>query len=693
MPDEGVHNHIGSVYAGKVIQARDVQVTFAAGQPEFDVDDYAHAVSQWALDLLVAGSAEAPLRLGDLHGDQLVRAAAGGPVGTFWEMLREHPNLVLRGDPGAGKSTMLRWIAHSLAQRQLNGQNPDCLPVLVHARVFRRGSPLAAAIRAAVLAELGPLLLDDLPSDLFAQPAPGDRPWLVLVDGLDELSGADRLHLAFSAITSAARRHGFLRFVVATRPVPTVDRAELPIFDLLGFGEDSLAEFAQRWFEARRIPEPAVAAALLIRHVREREIGSWAGKPQVAGLLCGEVVRSGGRNLPVAMVDLCDLLVRALGASRVVSVLERAAAERYFRDADLPLLDSIRGEVPGLDAAAVRKLLRGNEMFVATPGGIDFSHATVEEYFAARFVVRRLAAAAAEERFEAVVRIVDLLSPGYAFAVSQVPLFAVEMWGRRGLDPNDLILDFLYSAPEKFWSLARRLRSAGVVFGEALLAEFAESTLGIDLDEADRLGTAETLLDLDELNGIRRLLSIAADVDLQDAVRLDAIGQAVRRSPAAAAAMNFLVRARESSWEYPDNEAAALELAATGGEDDDRLAGLDLIAHCEVLPDEVRLRAACVAVQAEGHEAYLRLLKLRFGGKLTALLGEEAVHGLVEACTVLRSMAADSDLPAEVRLEAADELAYAYDDSAAEAFRALAEDPHLTESHRRRAAEALADLD
>jgi len=196
------------------------------------------------------------------------------------------------------------------------------------------------------------------------------------------------------------------------------------------------------------------------------------------------------------------------------------------------------------------------------------------------------------------------------------------------------------------------------------------------------------LLDLGHPEGIARLLEMAVDVDLPDASRIAAIKTARNSSPAAAAAVSFLVKRHDfPDWEFPYSAIDAIPDVV----DDTILEGLALIIQNRNLTDGARLHAAALAAMSEGEPAYRQLLKQWSSADLTALLGEEAAHGIAEAWSVLWRMVTDPDLAPDRRFNAADELATLDDDSGVSALRILADDPDLDARYRRRAAAALAD--
>ncbi|HQH85713.1 MAG TPA: SUMF1/EgtB/PvdO family nonheme iron enzyme, partial [Anaerolineaceae bacterium] len=171
------------------------------------------------------------------------------------DVLKKHAGLILLGDPGAGKSTFLKYLTVQLALGQDLGLG-DRLPVLV---------PLAAYANAL---EAGDVRLDDFIADYFCQTC-GDLPVsemlrqaleagrvLVLLDGLDEVKDQG---LRVTVVERAVQFYNFHRrsgnkFVITSRIIgyrevrPNAD--DLIEGTLIDFDDEEIQLFVERWTSA-----------------------------------------------------------------------------------------------------------------------------------------------------------------------------------------------------------------------------------------------------------------------------------------------------------------------------------------------------------------------------------------------------------------------------------------------------------
>ena len=173
------------------------------------------------------------------------------------DVLREHAGLILLGDPGAGKSTFLKYLTLQLTLGQ--GEElglGERLPVLM---------PLAAYANAL---EDGDVRLDDFIADYFCQTC-GELPVgemlrqalktgraLVLLDGLDEVKDKG---LRGTVVERAVQFYNFHRragnkFVITSRIIgyrevrPNAE--DLMEGTLIDFDDEEIQLFVERWTSA-----------------------------------------------------------------------------------------------------------------------------------------------------------------------------------------------------------------------------------------------------------------------------------------------------------------------------------------------------------------------------------------------------------------------------------------------------------
>ncbi|MFF9023988.1 NACHT domain-containing protein [Streptomyces eurythermus] len=317
------------------------------------------------------------------------------------EALAGGSRVLLRGDAGSGKTTLVQWLAVTAARDA--GRIPYVLPL----RTLIRTGPLPAP--DGFLAAVGCPLT---PPQGWAERVLAAGRGLILVDGLDEIPAADR-----------HRTRDWLRSLLAAYPGNAVLLTSRPTAvrpDWLadeGFRELTLAPmrraevatFVHRWHEAARAPE--YEQPLLDSLRTKRDLARLATNPLMCGLICA-LHRERRGYLPTGRKELYDaaltmLLARRdrergmgaeLGEEAQLELLQRLAyalvlSGRTEMDLDtaegivercLPTIASASG-----DATAVLRalLLRSGLLRQPAEGVVDFVHRTFQDYLGARYAV------------------------------------------------------------------------------------------------------------------------------------------------------------------------------------------------------------------------------------------------------------------------------------------------------------------
>lgn len=203
------------------------------------------------------------------------------------EALKEH-RLLIKGDPGAGKTTFLRFLSFTLCQRWL-GEEPS----LSAAPVFwPEPPPLPLLIKPAVLMEYirqhkgkgeGFPVEDDSPEwlVLFIEKMGVENNWglsadaireklkegncLILIDGLDEAPDVSIREKVLSLATRTINAYNECKVVVTTRPIALTDTrlpsgfAEVQIAPL---DDQSIDVFLSRWCKALYADAPEKSECL-----------------------------------------------------------------------------------------------------------------------------------------------------------------------------------------------------------------------------------------------------------------------------------------------------------------------------------------------------------------------------------------------------------------------------------------------
>ncbi|RSN51634.1 ATP-binding protein [Streptomyces sp. WAC 04229] len=342
------------------------------------------------------------------------------------DALRTHDRVLLRGDAGSGKTTLVQWLAVTAAR------DGDRVPYVLPLRTLIRSGTLPAP--TAFLTAVGCPLT---PPEGWAERVLTAGRALVLVDGLDEIPAAER-HRTRDWLLALIRAYPGNRWLLTSRP-----SAVRPDW-LAGEGFRELAltpmrradvtTFVRRWHTAARAPE--YEALLLDSLHTKRDLARLATNPLMCGLICA-LHRERRGYLPTGRKELYDAALTMLLARRdrergmeAVDLGEEAQLELLQRlayalvlsgrtEMDVATAESIvERALPSVasaagrgDAATVLRalLLRSGLLRRPAEGSLDFVHRTFQDYLGARYAVEEghldvIAARAADTHWEDVVR-------------------------------------------------------------------------------------------------------------------------------------------------------------------------------------------------------------------------------------------------------------------------------------------------
>ncbi|MGQ4434954.1 MULTISPECIES: NACHT domain-containing protein [unclassified Streptomyces] len=320
------------------------------------------------------------------------------------EALVSHDRVLLRGDAGSGKTTLVQWLAVTAAA------DGDRIPYVLPLRTLIRTGQLPSP--AHFLTAVG---CPHTPPEGWAERVLATGRALILVDGLDEIPSADR-HRTRDWLLSLIGAFPGNRWLLTSRP--TAVRPDWLATE--GFRELTLAPmrrpevktFVERWHTAAEAPE--YEAPLLDSLHTKRDLARLATNPLMCGLICA-LHRERRGYLPTGRKELYDaaltmLLARRdrergmgalegaeLGEEVQLEILQRLAYALVLSGRTEMDLETAEGIVERClptvagkgDARTVLQdlLLRSGLLRQPADGVVDFVHRTFQDYLGARYAV------------------------------------------------------------------------------------------------------------------------------------------------------------------------------------------------------------------------------------------------------------------------------------------------------------------
>ena len=332
-------------------------------------------------------------------------------------LLTDHPNAQIVAEPGVGKSSLVRHYAAQTAATWLTDGTGAVVPVPITADAFSRGRLLPEVLADGVQSDLD-LTRPHLVGLFRDEPLPG-VPWLILVDGLDEVVDPALRTTVLRRIRQF-RDDPKYRITLTSRHLGPADIARLdesgwPTYVLTPFDDHDLERFVSTWLDRAR--RPAAEAVGLVTRLRDSKLDELVYVPLIATMVCALHCSSPDAELPRDQTELYRRFVEwqlskvsqhDLGArlrqwqARSGLSAEQAAAD--LRDRLEPLLRAVAFDLvqlspkpdvlesavrhhPGPAPEAIAAALRMSGLVVPRGQGLVFRHRTIEEYLAACHVM------------------------------------------------------------------------------------------------------------------------------------------------------------------------------------------------------------------------------------------------------------------------------------------------------------------
>lgn len=229
--------------------------------------------------------------------------------------------LVVTGSSGAGKSSLLNMAAARAAGAWAGERLGRHIPVRVTAAALAEAPTISHALASCVAADFRRLAPTTVfGADFFAERPLAESPWLVLVDGLDEISSRSARQDALDIIEIAGDDHRY-RFVVTTRPLSAYEMRLHPVLrrgtvELLPLPVGQLTKLAEAWFIQLGVEEPQESAMQFVAEVSQAQLRDLAGNPLMATMLCQLGGYYQGRPLPTGRSGVYDQFIKLLTTCR-----------------------------------------------------------------------------------------------------------------------------------------------------------------------------------------------------------------------------------------------------------------------------------------------------------------------------------------------------------------------------------------
>ena len=364
---------------------------------------------------------------------------ADDEAATVESVLRQGKNLAVIGDPGCGKTTVLRYIALVLAEQLLEVGEPDPslefgagIPFPILLRIPEFHEFLAGAACDATKASDALCHFHDYLEFYVRSELPGIRPdylrrrlesgdCLLLLDSLDEVPGQDARERMATIIGKLLRQPTVKqnRHVLTCRTRAYQGRVvprdnELRRVTLAAFDDDQVRNFVERWFcSLHHVPPRSSSEDPEARAARENAdslLATLHGHPHVRSLVSSPlmltalaVVYWDRKALPQQRAELyeriVDYLLEARKGAFEQKPVERKQALRAVargmmdrpggrvRQLELDEAAPLANKALGLSPEKARHYLEEETLYSGLlrlrDDGIEFWHLTFQEYLAA----------------------------------------------------------------------------------------------------------------------------------------------------------------------------------------------------------------------------------------------------------------------------------------------------------------------
>lgn len=298
------------------------------------------------------------------------------PMPQF-DLARGEQSILIYGDPGVGKSVLLKSVAADIAKSWINSGG-DRIPVLIDARGwFRQYTSLAEGVAREVFGQATAL------TEAFIRKSPSL--FCLFVDGLDEVRG-DK-DLLFAELARYAKCEG-TRLICSSRFKEDCSRIGINNATLLNLSDEEVVSYLKDrgidspWSvmhrfnsRGRELMRNPLHLNCLVEYLRKEGTGAM---PRNLAAVYGTCIATMIETKPVPDDSLdADYLQQQLGSYAL-----ECLTSQYV----VPYRSYLIERFDPVEADRIEKAGKASGLLIVSGGAIRFSHAVFQEYLAAIFL-------------------------------------------------------------------------------------------------------------------------------------------------------------------------------------------------------------------------------------------------------------------------------------------------------------------